>query len=248
MAKNKRTEIEIIRDREEIAELYVRRTPQHRIAEILNQRRRDEHEAAVKKQDEQIARAMKNVKAGDPIPAFDVEVPQPYELTRQMIGYDLNAIRADWVKNTRNSLNEAIARQLASIDEMERVAWEGYERSCKERDSYEKQQTSFVRDAEEIENPLDPERKRIIPGRSETRTVEKRKRFKLTGDPRWLAAVDRALARRERLLGLFAEAPGQHFPHDPDGESQDILLVQGFDPASWLTPQTAPAADDSSPK
>lgn len=197
MAENKRTDFQIERDRREIADLYVRGWAQRLIADELNRRRKEE--------------AAKAVEAGH------IDAPEPYELTRQMISYDLKALQTEWKKLSAFDLDEMKGRQLAKLDELERKANEGYDRSIGVVEDKQLQRITFDREAEEADvrevvngSGKVETIKKLIPGRHETRTVERRKRSELVGNPKFLQVVISCIERRCRLLGLDAPTEMKH--------------------------------------
>jgi hypothetical protein len=210
VAENKREDWEIDRDREEIAAL-LSRYPQithKRIADTLNRRRDEEYRAEV----ERLGRL------GDDEPIPDVR--PPYSLTRQMIDYDVKAIRRAWRKDYAKKFDDHISEQLARAKQLHADAYEGYERTQGEfsgieenRETVELKTTvaglidALGDDNEKLLGGLlstkDLTRKVTLPGA--TRVRFKRKKEKLIGDPRYLLVADRAEARIDKLLGL--EAP-----------------------------------------
>lgn len=204
MAENKREDWQVERDREEIMSLLVRhrRISHQKIAEILNARRVEEYRHALTNLD--------TLEDDAPIP----DVQPPYTLTRQMIDYDIKAIRKEWKKSRQEKFDQHKDYQLAQIEELARAAWDGYERSQRVRDEMTTS-TSNIETQVGIEEVLDENRsdkekhdlrgprggklRFTVPA---TRNTTTRKREQLLGDPRFLLVVDRALERREKLLGL----------------------------------------------
>lgn len=183
MAETKRTDIEIERDRHEIAELALRGLPHWKIADILNQRRRDEYNKAVKEAAEQI-------KDSDLIPA----IMPPYELTRQMVSYDIKAIKAQWRKDSSLKLDEFLAEQLAAAKALRAYAWEQLRRG-------EGTIESLSRSISEIELKGEyPQGAAVrIPAQKFT---EARKLDELVPDPRWGKIIDSCDERIKELTGL----------------------------------------------
>jgi len=102
-------------------------------------------------------------------------------LSRQQVGYDLEAIRREWLESSLLDFNAKKAEELARIDKLEREYWSAWEASKKERQTTTTEQTT------------DAEGERLRAG---IRTTEQ------TGDPRYLAGVERCIERRCKLLGL----------------------------------------------
>lgn len=234
MAANKREEWEIERDREEISSLLARyrRMPHQRIADVLNKRRKDEYRNAV-------TEATADLREGDPIPA----VPPPYELTRQMVTYEVKNLKREWRKFALEKFEAARAQQLATIDELERVAWEGYERSTRVATSLHERTVDVTVAAKD----RDPDgtglvREIKIPATKKTRDKTQEQ---LIGNPRFLEVIDRQIQRRNELLGLVTEEVNVNV------QPTDVKLVAGFDPKAWDAageqepPATAPPSTDA---
>jgi hypothetical protein len=135
-----RTPDQILKDREEIARLYLQRMTQREIGERLG-------------------------------------------LSRQQVGYDLEAIRQEWLKSSLVNFDARRAEELARIDRMEREYWDAWETSKKEKETTT---------SEQVNKGGGEQTKAAI------RKVEQ------TGDPRYLAGVERCVDRRCKLLGLNA--------------------------------------------
>src|SRR5262245_33047910 len=54
-------------------------------------------------------------------------------LSRQQIGYDLEAVRQDWLRSTLVDFNARKAEELARIDQLEREYWSVWEASKGDR-------------------------------------------------------------------------------------------------------------------
>src|SRR5262245_11776437 len=111
------------------------------------------------------------------------EIGQQLGLSRQQIGYDLEAVRQEWLRSSLVDFNAKKTEELAKIDRLEREYWAAWEASKKER------QTSIT------EQTTDAEGERLKAG---IRKVEQ------TGDPRYLAGVERCIEQRAKILGLHA--------------------------------------------
>lgn len=96
-----------------------------------------------------------------------------YTLTKQQISLDLKRLRAQWREAAQIDMDQAVGRELARLDEIERQAWRGWERSLRDAEAH-------------IEGP-------------EGERTERRTR---SGDPSYLGVIERCLARRAALLGI----------------------------------------------
>jgi hypothetical protein len=123
------------------------------------------------------------------------EIGERLGLSRQQVGYDLQAVRREWLQSSLVDFHARKAEELARIDRLEREYWAAWEESKKER------QTSIT------EQTTDADGERLRAG---IRKVEQ------TGDPRYLAGVQGCVEQRCKLLGL--NAPQKIAPTTPDGQ------------------------------
>ena len=123
---------------------------------------------------------------------YQSEIARILEVTQQQISYDLQAIQAEWLKNTTLALDEYKARELAKIDHTERCYWEAWERSIEEFRSRTIKAKGIKADQKVQAKPEQAE---------QTIYTENR-----CGDPRFLDGVLKCIERRCKLLGLDAPA------------------------------------------
>lgn len=218
MAARKREDWEIDRDRQEIASLMARnrRILHKQIADILNQRRQDEYTAALLE---------------------DPAALEPYTLTRQMVDYEVRALKRLWRKKATDKIELLVDLQLNEIDELARAAWDGYERSIRAADTLTRQTTAVEVDAVALDESSQTVKSIKLPA---TKTIDTRKREQLIGNPRFLEVVGEQIKARNDLLGLTNnDVNVQILP-------TDIKLVAGFNPADW-DKQQAPVDPPSEP-
>jgi hypothetical protein len=125
-------------------------------------------------------------------------------LSRQQIGYDLEAIRQEWLQSSLAHFDKKKAEELARIDNLERVAWESFQ------DSKRVQQTTL---SEQVTGDKGERNKASI------RKVDQ------VGDPRFLAEVRWCIQKRCDIIGL--DHPKKVAPTTPDGRDP-------YDPYSGL--------------
>lgn len=135
-----RTPDQILKDREEIARLYLQRWTQAEIGRKLG-------------------------------------------LSRQQVGYDLEAVRQEWLQSSLVNFNALKAEQLARIDRLEAVHWEAWEASKKPRETTLSEQTDGG------------------DGKRVRAQIRKEDQY---GDPRFLAGVQACIKQRCDILGLNA--------------------------------------------
>jgi hypothetical protein len=204
MAENIREEWEIDRDRAEITSLLGRyRNITHRkIAYILNSRRQAEYKQALAE--------LNATEENSALPALPAK---PYKLTRQMVDYDVRAIREDLRNYTRETYEQLIADQLGRALELHETAYKGYERSQEDVDEIERKETSVELkttlgellkhigvDMSRMFTPKQLNQRVTIPGAR--KIASKRKKAQSIGDAKHLMVADRAQARIDKLLRL----------------------------------------------
>ena len=64
---------------------------------------------------------------------YQSAIAEKLGVTQQQISLDIKTIQARWRKNTDFNLDEHKSRELAKLDELERIAWDAWEKSTGER-------------------------------------------------------------------------------------------------------------------
>src|SRR5262245_35212557 len=59
-----------------------------------------------------------------------VVIAQRVGISRQQVGYDLADLRERWQAAAAEQISAWVARELAKIDHVERIAWEAWDKSC----------------------------------------------------------------------------------------------------------------------
>jgi hypothetical protein len=129
------------------------------------------------------------------------EIGAKLGLSRQQVGYDLEAVRKDWLESSLMDFNAKRAEELARIDRLEREAWECFERSKQGHETTTTEQ---------------------ITGGDGERTRAAIRKEDEHGDPRYLAGVQWCVEQRCKILGLHA--PQRH-RHGGDEDSPPIRLA-----------------------
>ena len=78
------------------------------------------------------------------------EIAQKIHLSPRMVSYDLVTIQKRWEKSTTINLDDAKARELAKIDNLERVYWDAWEKSWETKESTETGQDEVLAQAEKV--------------------------------------------------------------------------------------------------
>jgi len=130
-------------------------------------------------------------------------------MTRQMVGYDLKAIRSQWLAASLEAFDQRVATELAKIDNLEIEYWQAWERSTQVKES----STAKVVQDEKGE-------------RNEAST----KQEQMVGNESFLAGVRWCIDRRLKLFGLDAPIKidwRQSLPSDlnPDEVQEQFLGI-----------------------
>lgn len=105
------------------------------------------------------------------------------DMTQQMVSYDLLRVQEAWRESALVDINEAKARELARIDELERTYWIEWEAS---REDW----TATMTKAVDVSGTTRKEA---------TKRTEQR-----LGDPRYLSGVQWCIERRCAIMGIDA--------------------------------------------
>jgi DNA-binding MarR family transcriptional regulator len=124
---------------------------------------------------------------------FQSEIAEKLGLSQGQVSQDIKAIQARWRKNTEHNLDEHKAVELAKLDELERTAWNAWERSTAER--------TKKRTLTKGERNEDGQ----IVGSGGSVDVEQR-----DGNPAFLETVLKCIDRRVKILGLDAPVKGEN--------------------------------------
>jgi hypothetical protein len=131
------------------------------------------------------------------------EIGATLGLSRQQIGYELKAVRQEWLQSSIVDFNAKKAEELARIDHLERNYWAAWESSKKERQTSTTEQVTCAA-GDRLKAALRKEEQ--------------------VGDPRFLAGVQWCISKRCEILGL--DAPKKIAPTTPDGRQPYQLLVK----------------------
>jgi hypothetical protein len=111
------------------------------------------------------------------------DIVQELDLDGSTVARELGEIRQEWVAASNCGRNEARARELIKLDRMESEAWLAWERS----------QKPSTRDKRVEKNGEVVQHETVTQSRD--------------GDPRFLAAAQRAIDRRLAIFGFIAPKP-----------------------------------------
>ena len=128
---------------------------------------------------------------------------RPYEISRVQVTLDVKAIHLYWKAEMAKDRHELIQKELARLQALEDTYWDAWERSC-----------------------LDAEETTTFRERGSGGTGDKdraiMKRRGQSGDPRFLAGVERCQQRRMIILGI--EEPPKA-PVDENGQAVKAVLI-----------------------
>lgn len=159
------------------------------------------------------------------------EIARAIGRTRQTVYSDLRALEKRWFISADRLTAARKAEELARIDRIELIAWEGYYRSITTRE-----QTKTV----------------LEDGHQGRKTKAETRKEELVGDPKWLDKVCWCVEQRAKILGLYAPTKSEgKFEHDHHHTIQTELdrefarLVDELD-AGGESPR--PGADETLPR
>ena len=135
---------------------------------------------------------------------YQSEIAKILGLTQGQISQDIKTIQARWRKSTTFNLDEHKAMELAKLDELERTAWDAWEKSTGERTKARQ-----VKSGEAVMSA----------------SMEKEQR---DGNPAFLDTVLKCIDRRVKILGIDAPAKIESRTVDKDGN--DVLPVAMLQP------------------
>ena len=125
------------------------------------------------------------------------EIGLALNMTREMVTYDLKAIRKEWKESRLRDFDDLQSQELEKVDHLERAYWEAWDKSMAETTS----KTQYIRSGGKAGTP------------KQTRLIAKTDPG--LGDPRYLVGVQWCIEKRCRILGL--DAPVKVAPTDPSG-------------------------------
>jgi hypothetical protein len=116
--------------------------------------------------------------------AADLSAQRPYTVNHKTIWNDLEELRRRWRENTVLALDEHRAKELARLDTLEAEYWRAWEESRQPR-KISRSKLSKRASGQVSESSLTDEQR--------------------TGNPAYLAGVERCIAQRIKLLGIAEE-------------------------------------------
>lgn len=151
------------------------------------------------------------------------EIGKQVGISQQQVSYDLKIIQKQWLKSSLVDIDTAKARELAKLDQIEREAWLAWERSQQNKEVRSVETENIVPE----EKPIDPPIKgkglmdalKLCPGAKFTMKQEGQ-----AGDPRFLEAALKCVAKRAEIFGL--DAPKKI--SNPDGGPVEFYLNLGM--------------------
>jgi hypothetical protein len=136
---------------------------------------------------------------------IQVDIAARLGMTRQMVGYDLKAIRAKWLESSLVNFNERVAIELAKIDNLEVEYWQAWQRSLQVKES---STAKVVSEAESERNEVST------------------KQEQMTGNESFLAGIRWCIDRRLKLFGLDAPVKIDWRQTLPDSLNSDEVQRQ----------------------
>lgn len=113
------------------------------------------------------------------------------------ISWDLQKVREEWLARAGKAFEERKAEELAKIDQIELMAWRGWEKSIERQEVHRSVKETVRQQVRDSENKVTGHR--MVPVKVVDETVVKGQ----SGDPRFLEMATRCVEMRLRILGLW---------------------------------------------
>ncbi len=158
------------------------------------------------------------------------EIARTISRNRKTVMTDLRFLEAEWLKTADRLTSARKAEELARIDRIELLAWEGYYRSMETREI-----TKTV-----LEQG----------GLGGQRTKAESRKESLIGDPRWLDKISWCVEQRAKILGLYAPTKSEgkvehHHTIQTEFDREFARLVERLDGRGE---SLGPRADEKLPR
>lgn len=171
------------------------------------------------------------------------EIAHKLKLDPSHVSTELSKIREDWLQVIVQNYDEIKSRELAKIDNLERTAWEAWEKSCKPATIKTKKVQSFFQTVEEPpDSGNESEEGEYIPSRKSVATpikqhLESTKKGQ-NGNPAYLDRIAWCIEMRLKIFGILKEQKIENntflnfdslvdtLPDDEDAAEQKILQVE----------------------
>ena len=118
---------------------------------------------------------------------LQADIADELGISQATVSRDIKALQQAWLDSALVDFNEAKARELAKVDQLEREYWQAWARSCE--------------DAETVTQ------KAVKTGEEERKEATKTAKGQ-AGDPRFLSGVQWCINKRCEILGI--DAPQRH--------------------------------------
>ena len=128
---------------------------------------------------------------------MQVDIAEEVGLSQSTVTRDLKALQAEWIKSSLIDYDKAKAREIAKIDNLERIYHAAWRRSCEDAETVRKKKAEVG----------GVERKELV-------STAKGQ----SGDPRFLNGIQWCIERRCKIMGI--DAPTKVAPTDPTGRKE----------------------------
>lgn len=147
------------------------------------------------------------------------EIANHLEVTQSTICKDLMRIKDEWKQRMADDFGIKVGEELARIDRLERAAWEGWERSCKDAETkVHKKELAIPRakdDGKDKKGKGKPSgTQELIP----VKILKEKTTRGQSGDPRFLAQIQACIDMRLRIIGAYKV-------EDPTGKDKATVYM-----------------------
>ena len=149
---------------------------------------------------------------------YQADIAAEVGVDQATISRDLAGLRKEWLQSALVDINEAKAKELAKIDQLEVEYWAAWERSKLNAEVEVIEQIGNRRKPKAGEK--DTDEPAIVPER-----LKKYKRVEgQSGNPAFLAGIQWCITKRCDILGL--DAPKRQEHSGPDGGAIEVIHVK----------------------
>lgn len=125
---------------------------------------------------------------------LQVDIAREVGLSQSTVSNDLKALQRMWLKSSLIDINEAKAREIAEIDNLEREYYKAWHRSCEDAETLTQKTKGTIEKREKEDGTFVTERPAEVAKTSKGQA----------GDPRFLSGIQWCIERRCKILGVDA--------------------------------------------
>lgn len=151
------------------------------------------------RQSEEFARARRRAEVAERYLKGEPQslIAEQMSVSTATVGNDLKFIMGKWLEDSKLAFEERKAKELAKIDQVEALAYRGWEKSIEKQEVHRSQKETVRQAVRNQDNKITGHK--MVPVKVTEETVVKGQ----SGDPRFLEMIGRCVEMRLRILGLW---------------------------------------------